>query len=143
MAARDNASLSNAEFRQGNGHDLSGFADRSVDFVFSLGVFERLPKRNVSAYLREIHRVLVPEGKAYLEFLSSPESRYVRSDGTVWDSSVYTFWDLEDIASEAKDAGLSVESIIQEEHVAAVVLTRVLSQPFPTSSSFSGSDAVD
>ncbi len=123
-AARENADVSNAQFLVGTGSDLSGFSDATVDFLFSLGVFERLSKAAVRTYFREIHRVLAPNGRAYLEFLVSTAQRLVSEDGTIWDESIYTFWTPEEILAEAQHVGLTTESSNQEGHVLTVLLTR-------------------
>ncbi len=53
----------NAETRLGNGCNLPGVADASVDFVYSHLMFQHLTRFDiVDAYLREIRRVLKPGG---------------------------------------------------------------------------------
>lgn len=124
-AARENARLPNAVFRLGTGSDLVGISDSSMDFVFSVGVFERLPKAVVCEYLGEIRRVLTPKGKAYLEFLVTTAPRFIGEDGTVWDASVYTFWTRKEVVADAEAAGLTAESSEQEGHVLTVVFGRL------------------
>uniref|UniRef100_A0A7C3UAZ6 Class I SAM-dependent methyltransferase n=1 Tax=Geoglobus ahangari TaxID=113653 RepID=A0A7C3UAZ6_9EURY len=58
----------NVFFHKTNGRDLSIFSDNKFDFVFSLLVLQHLAKEDAFYYLLEIHRVLKPGGKAYLQF---------------------------------------------------------------------------
>ena len=46
------------------GRALPGVADASVDFVWSYDSFVHMPEDVIASYLREIHRVLVPGGRA-------------------------------------------------------------------------------
>ncbi len=124
LAARENADLSNVEFRLGTGTNLSGVPDSSVDFVFSLGVFERLSKATVRTYLSEVSRVLAPDGRACLEFLVSTKPRFVSADGTLWDASVYTFWTSEEVRKTVEASGFTVELMELEGQVQTMVGTR-------------------
>lgn len=49
-----------------DGRGLGPIADASVDAVFSYDVFVHLPQWDIFNYLREIHRVLRPGGKALI-----------------------------------------------------------------------------
>jgi SAM-dependent methyltransferase len=62
--ARENLSgIPHAEARQGNGADLEGFPDESIDFCYSYAVFQHIPdKAVIRNYLREACRVLKPGG---------------------------------------------------------------------------------
>lgn len=58
-----------------SGSDLSGFGDSEIDFVFSFVVFQHIPDPAViSSYLREVTRVLRPEGRAVLQFDTRPKT---------------------------------------------------------------------
>ncbi len=46
------------------------FQDSRFDFVFTVGVFERIPKDRVAVYVREFHRLLRDGGVAFIYFLS-------------------------------------------------------------------------
>lgn len=48
------------------GDELYGIQEASVDFVFSIDSLVRIPKRGLSKYFNEIHRILVPNGKICL-----------------------------------------------------------------------------
>lgn len=51
--------LVNVHLSVGNGRDLSGFDDRMFNLVFSVGVFQHIPRSVVyEAYLPEVNRVL-------------------------------------------------------------------------------------
>lgn len=55
-----------ARFFVGSGTDLSVALDESIDFVWSFDVFVHINKREVAAYLAEIHRALKPRGLAVI-----------------------------------------------------------------------------
>jgi ubiquinone/menaquinone biosynthesis C-methylase UbiE len=62
-----------------SGADLSPFADASFDLVVSCLVFQHIPGiEAVRSYLREIGRVLSPEGRAVLQFDTRRESLAAR-----------------------------------------------------------------
>jgi ubiquinone/menaquinone biosynthesis C-methylase UbiE len=52
--------LENVRFIQNNGADLPMFPDNTFDFVYSVKVFQHLPRRIFGKYLHEIQRVLKP-----------------------------------------------------------------------------------
>jgi len=54
--------ISNCQVRQNNGSDLSMFPDEKFDFVYSVYVFQHLPREVFRSYLKEIYRVLRPNG---------------------------------------------------------------------------------
>jgi cyclopropane fatty-acyl-phospholipid synthase-like methyltransferase len=57
------ANLKNVNVRLNNGMDLSGFADNSFDFIFSMIVFQHIRSAKVvRTYLEESFRTLKPEG---------------------------------------------------------------------------------
>jgi SAM-dependent methyltransferase len=59
-----------------SGADLAPFEDGSFDFVFSHLVFQHIDEEGVVAsYLREVARVLAPQGLALLQFDTRPPSR--------------------------------------------------------------------
>ena len=71
--ARENLQdLAHAHPREIHGTSLEDFADQSFDFVYSFALFPYIPSRElVTAFLREIHRVLRPGGLARLQFNGS------------------------------------------------------------------------
>ncbi len=69
--ARNLASgVHNAKFLWYNGGSFP-FGSETFDFVFSVGVFERISKSSVQYYLEEVRRVLKADSKAFLYFLSN------------------------------------------------------------------------
>ena len=57
------------------GADLAAFADDSFDFVYSYAVFQHIPDREVVfSYLREVRRVLKPDGILRCQFNGLPAS---------------------------------------------------------------------
>ena len=57
----------------GNGTDVSGLGDESVDFAFSYIVLQHMPEPEFAyRYIREILRVLKPEGMFLFQFNSVP-----------------------------------------------------------------------
>jgi SAM-dependent methyltransferase len=75
--ARENLrEIAHAEARQGNGADLSGFADGSIDFCYSYAVFQHIPDEVVIRnYLREACRVLKPGGVFKGQLSGLPQTR--------------------------------------------------------------------
>ncbi|HSV64809.1 MAG TPA: class I SAM-dependent methyltransferase [Mycobacteriales bacterium] len=68
-ARRALAGRGNITFLHGNGSDLSGLADQSVDVVFSYITMQHVPTgAGQLSYVRETARVLRPGGQAALQF---------------------------------------------------------------------------
>ena len=59
--------MDNVEFHALKRNDLSSIADNSIDKIYSVAVFCHLDKEDLFNYLREIYRVLKPEGTIYVE----------------------------------------------------------------------------
>lgn len=81
------------------------------NLVFSIGVFERLPKNLVASYIEQLTNVLAPDGVMALYFLTE------RARGTSFTRRLgersYYFWDEYDVQALSQRAGLSVESSTQ------------------------------
>jgi SAM-dependent methyltransferase len=58
----------NVFFYVNNGKDLRIFPDEKFHFCFSILVLQHLEKEDAFNYIEEIHRVLKPGGKVYLQF---------------------------------------------------------------------------
>ena len=56
----------NITFYKTSGYELSGVGDRSVDFIFSMDTFVRIPKKFIFDYFKEFSRVLRYHGKICL-----------------------------------------------------------------------------
>jgi SAM-dependent methyltransferase len=68
--------IPHAEARQGNGADLGGFSDGSIDFCYSYAVFQHIPDEAVIRnYLREACRVLKPGGMFKAQLSGLPQTR--------------------------------------------------------------------
>jgi ubiquinone/menaquinone biosynthesis C-methylase UbiE len=64
---------SNVEWILGNGIDLSGFGDETIDFAFSYIVLQHMPEPVFALrYIREMLRVLKPGGMFLFQFNSVP-----------------------------------------------------------------------
>lgn len=124
IAMRENADLPNVDFRVSTGLDLRGVQTGSVNFLFSLGVFERLPKPVVQKYLIETDRTLTSDGRAYLEFLEGAGPRIIGEDGSIWDSSVYTFWNFRELKNEVERAGFILEESAKHPPVMRIVIRK-------------------
>ena len=78
-AKEELADLGNVTFSAGNGIDLRGIPDRSVDFVFSYIVLQHIPDPQISlGYIREFGRVLRPGGSAYFQVNNLPSGLRAR-----------------------------------------------------------------
>lgn len=65
---------SNVDWILGNGTDLAGLGDESVDFAFSYIVLQHMPEPSFAArYIREMLRVLKPGGLFLFQFNSLPK----------------------------------------------------------------------
>lgn len=59
----------NVEFRCTNGLDLDGWGDRSLDLVFSMFVFQHIPRGQVRRYLQESLDKLRPGGHVVFQLM--------------------------------------------------------------------------
>jgi ubiquinone/menaquinone biosynthesis C-methylase UbiE len=65
---------SNVDWILGNGFDLSGLGDETVDFTFSYIVLQHMPEPTFTVrYIREMLRVLKPGGLFLFQFNSVPK----------------------------------------------------------------------
>jgi len=62
------AGLPNIHFHQASATNLDLFPDASFDFAWSVLVLQHLEKEDAYLALREIHRVLKPHARAYVQF---------------------------------------------------------------------------
>lgn len=76
---------SNIDWILGNGHDLSGLEDRTVDFAFSYIVLQHMPEPEFAfRYIREMLRVLKPGGMFLFQFNSVPKVTMNWKGRLVW-----------------------------------------------------------
>jgi ubiquinone/menaquinone biosynthesis C-methylase UbiE len=73
LAARYNSDLTNVEWIQGKGSDLSPIQDACVDGCFSHVVFQHIPDPDTTLnYVREMSRVLRPRGWCLFQVSTDP-----------------------------------------------------------------------
>src|SRR5690606_1603834 len=66
----------------GNGYDLHQIEDNSVDVAISFAALTSIPTEIIGNYLRELHRVLKPDGIVRLQaYLGAPQQ--IGSDDTL------------------------------------------------------------
>lgn len=58
----------NMRFIKNNGSDFPGIPDASVDFVFSFGCFVHLDLDIIESYLKNMRRILKPEGQILIQY---------------------------------------------------------------------------
>ncbi|MDQ6675706.1 MAG: class I SAM-dependent methyltransferase [Acidobacteriota bacterium] len=74
-AKRNLAGVPHAHAHHAEGSDLRRFADGYFDFVYSYAVFQHIPSGEVVfGYLREVARVLAPDGVAHLQLNGLPKT---------------------------------------------------------------------
>jgi SAM-dependent methyltransferase len=66
--AAEKLGMANETFLVNDGQTIP-LPDESVTLVYSFSTFQHMPRSYVAGYLREIGRVLVPGGRAYLQFM--------------------------------------------------------------------------
>ena len=67
FAAESLQEIANARFFKLNGYDLSGVDPRSLDVVYSTGVFMHLDEWERYRYIADAYRVLRPGGRIYID----------------------------------------------------------------------------
>lgn len=93
LARQKLGDVPNAHFHVTSGSSLSMFPDESFDFVYSYAVFQHIPSRDVVyEYLREIRRVMRPEGIAWLQFNGLPRSQ--ESEYNTWAGARFSSGEL-------------------------------------------------
>jgi len=69
IARKEYHGVENLHFLKINGKDLKIFPNSYFNFIFCIGVFERIPKSIVIGYIKEFKRILNVNGRAYLQFV--------------------------------------------------------------------------
>jgi SAM-dependent methyltransferase len=121
-----NADVPNVEWVVGDGESLSGIADGSVDGVFSHVVFQHIPDPRITlGYVREMGRVLRPDGWAAFQVSTNPDVHRARrplrervlalagqaprgQEDPSWLGSAVG---LDDLRAAAADSGLVLERV--------------------------------
>lgn len=107
--ARENLrGVPNAFPRTTDGATLAGYADESMDFVYSYAVFQHIPSRDVVfQYLRETHRVLKTGGIARLQLSGLPS----RGETDTWNGARFTSHEMMEFAQERDLQVLAMEGV--------------------------------
>jgi ubiquinone/menaquinone biosynthesis C-methylase UbiE len=71
----------NLELIKNSGSDFPGVPDRSVDFIFTFGVFVHLDVQIIASYLSSIKRVLKPGGNVVIQYSDKTKRQAARNDG--------------------------------------------------------------
>ncbi|TSC61484.1 MAG: methyltransferase [Parcubacteria group bacterium Gr01-1014_48] len=88
------------------------FAENSLDAVIARSVLLHVPQKDVPQALREIRRVLVPGGRAYIAIRNGAGERMITETyyGHTY-SRFFSYFSMEEFSSLCKDAGLLIEKI--------------------------------
>src|SRR5258706_13564434 len=107
--ARENLrGVPNAFPRTTDGATLAGYADESMDFVYSYAVFQHIPSRDVVfQYLRETHRVLKTGGIARLQLSGLPS----RGETDTWNGARFNSQELMEFAQQRDLQVLAMEGV--------------------------------
>lgn len=140
QARQLNPSLDNVEWLHGDGGSLRPIPDSSVDVCISHVVFRHIPDPAITlGYIREMGRVLRPEGLAAFELSNDPEphrrGRVARRDrlaalvrraprGHDHEAWLGSHVDLDAIRAAASDAGMVMERTVGESTEFCAVLLR-------------------
>jgi len=88
--------INNVRFFQGNGNDLSNFPAGTFDFVYSVKVFQHIPREAFVNYINDIARVLKPEGM--LKFQIFEKTKILSLIPWFWLRNLWNFhfkfWDI-------------------------------------------------
>jgi ubiquinone/menaquinone biosynthesis C-methylase UbiE len=85
----------NAFPRVTSGASLDAFDNDSIDFVYSYAVFQHIPSRDVVyEYMREIRRVLKPDGFARLQFNGLPREEAAEGSYNTWAGARFSATDI-------------------------------------------------
>ena len=102
-----------------DGPALPEVADNSVDFAFAFGVFEHIGPEDMLGFLEELHRVLVPGGRASFNFDNVMSAggiewlRYWRGRSSA--PSAFRFYHPETVVRLAEVAGFTVADLRTDE----------------------------
>lgn len=89
----------NAHAQVCDGARLTAFADASIDFVYSYAVFQHIPSRDVvQEYMREVQRVLKPDGFARLQLNGLPRS--MDDQYTTWSGARFSGTEILEFAQQ-------------------------------------------
>jgi SAM-dependent methyltransferase len=109
------------KFYQTTDNDYSSFEDRSIDFVFSFGVFVHIPVPEIASILKRLRSKMVPGGEIILQY-----SNWDKLDKWGWERARVPVWfrdnpthpkmwwtknDCGTMERLSKEAGYDIESL--------------------------------
>lgn len=99
----------NISFKSYDGNTFPDFSNK-FDIIFSMNVFERIPKRNVEFYIMNLERLMKDKGRMFLFFLnkSAINTTFVKRLGV----DAYVFWSKQEISTLCESLGLRIEDIV-------------------------------
>lgn len=134
-----NPSLGNVRWMRGDGRTLAGVDDASVDACVSTVTLQHIPDPSITlGYVRELGRVLRPDGWAALEVSNDPEI-HAPTAGVLWRAKArvglapkgqhHPAWigshvELDDLRAAANSSGLTLEKVCGEGRQLCHVLLR-------------------
>lgn len=89
------AGFQNIEYRVNDGMSIPGVDDRSVDFVWSFDCLVHVEREEIVSYMKEIRRILAPDGIAILHY-TSLDRQLPEDAGKGWRSN-FTFREMFEI----------------------------------------------
>jgi len=122
-------SLPNIRFVQGAGTSLPGVPSESVDVVYSLLTLQHVEREHAFLLLRELRRILKPDGRAFLTFPNLLSDTYLQAflyyvdHDEVDNRARARFYTPEEVARLLPAAGFEVESIEANVEIVAICNT--------------------
>ena len=115
---KDKLNAQNISFASYDGKTLPNF-DVKFDIIFSMNVFERIPKKNVELYITQLVTLMKDGGRMFLFFLneSAINTTFVKRLGV----DAYVFWSKEEIRNLCSSLGLKVTEIMDWKNKAYMV----------------------
>ncbi len=108
--AREVAPEEQCEFVVGNGKDLAFLPDNSIDFAYSLLVLQHMRQDVMFDNLKEVARILAPQGKFLFSLPSAGGYDHPRvTSEDLWSVQMY---DRAEITSHLSESGLSLVEIV-------------------------------
>ena len=125
LAREHNPGLGNVRWLLGDGATLAGVDDRVADACVSHVVFQHIPDPGVTlGYVREIGRVLRPDGWAAFQISNDPAVHRPKPGGINEPEWLGSHVELSDLERAADDGGMEIERVVGEGTQFCVVLAR-------------------
>lgn len=101
------AGVTNAQFLLGDGLSIPT-EDNCFNLVYSISVFQHMPRETVRSYLAETHRVLVPGGRTIMHFRAADGKGSYADDISVGHKGDWSVgWTREQVQEAGEGAGLT------------------------------------